>query len=556
MASFDSKIERNDVEAEISHSWGNKRAGWITFPVIAGAMVFMGVGGTGWMVNLIVFLIEKFNVNRIDAAQIFNVVNGCIGLLPVLAAIIADSFVGCFWVTSISSFIALMGTLLLSLTTTLAPLRPDPCVNKSSSCATPSNLQFGVLYAGIALATLGASGMRLTAVTLGADQFETQQDESTFFNWIFCVEFGALIIGSTVVVYIEDSVSWGIGFWLCVAANVIGLAIFLLGSRFYRRSKPRRSPFLSLARVFVASIWKRKITVTSNSDDYYYGTRQKQFFNRAALKTEGDVKADGSIEKKWRLCTVGEVEDLKTLVSALPLWSTSIFLATPMAAQSSMTILQALATDRHLGSHFEIPPGSVLVLTTVAAALSLAIIEHFLCPMWQKLIGSAPSLLQRIGVGHVLNVLGMVISALVESHRLQSAHSNNRSMPAPMSVLWLFPQLVVVGVGEAFHLPTQVTFYYQMFPRKFSNSATIMVTAVAGIACYLSVGLVDLARRHTGWLPENLNDGRLALVYWTLAGVGAVNFGYYCTIARFYREGDGTDSEKSAKANVACNEQE
>lgn len=68
----------------------------------------MGIGGTGWMVNLIVFLIEEFNVNSIDVAQIYNVVNGCMNFLPVLAAIISDSFLGSFWVTSISSSIALM----------------------------------------------------------------------------------------------------------------------------------------------------------------------------------------------------------------------------------------------------------------------------------------------------------------------------------------------------------------------------------------------------------------------------------------------------------------
>ncbi|XP_030546452.2 protein NRT1/ PTR FAMILY 2.3-like [Rhodamnia argentea] len=208
------------------------------------------------------------------------------------------------------------------------------------------------------------SGTRLTMVTLGANQFQTQQDQSTFINWILGFQFGSLIVGSTVIVYIEDSVSWGLGFWLCVAVNVIGLAIFLLGSRFYRHGKPRGSPFLTLARVVFASIRKRKITVTSDdADNYYYGQdrnseakvvlvqprKNLRFFNREALKTEGDAKSDGSEAKSRRLCTVGEVQDLKTPISVLPLWLTAIFLATPMAAQSSLTILQALATDRHLG---------------------------------------------------------------------------------------------------------------------------------------------------------------------------------------------------------------
>lgn len=76
--------------------------------IYTGAMVFMGVGRTGWLMSLTVFLIEEFNVKSIDAAQIFNIVNGCINFLPLLAAIVADSFLGCFWVASISSSIAAM----------------------------------------------------------------------------------------------------------------------------------------------------------------------------------------------------------------------------------------------------------------------------------------------------------------------------------------------------------------------------------------------------------------------------------------------------------------
>lgn len=68
----------------------------------------MGLAMTGWQSNLIVYLIDQFNIKQIDAAQIYNVVNGCMCLLPLVAAIVADSYFGCFPVASISSFISFL----------------------------------------------------------------------------------------------------------------------------------------------------------------------------------------------------------------------------------------------------------------------------------------------------------------------------------------------------------------------------------------------------------------------------------------------------------------
>lgn len=62
----------------------------------------------GWTSNLIVYLIKEFDMESIDAAQIYNLVNGAGSLIPVVAAIIADSFLGCFSIIWISSIISLL----------------------------------------------------------------------------------------------------------------------------------------------------------------------------------------------------------------------------------------------------------------------------------------------------------------------------------------------------------------------------------------------------------------------------------------------------------------
>lgn len=73
-----------------------------------GAMIGLTLGFGGCLANLIVYLIGEFNVKRIDAAQISNVVNGCTSLSPVIGAILADSFLGCLSVISISSLVSLL----------------------------------------------------------------------------------------------------------------------------------------------------------------------------------------------------------------------------------------------------------------------------------------------------------------------------------------------------------------------------------------------------------------------------------------------------------------
>ncbi|KAK6246955.1 hypothetical protein QUC31_018520 [Theobroma cacao] len=529
----------------------SKKGGLITLFFIAGTLSGVMLSGFGWLANLIVYLVEEFNVDSIDATQISNVVHGSINLIPILGAVIADSSLGTFSVVAISSFISSLGMILLTLTAKVGSLKPPPCETGSSLCQTPSKLQLTILYVSMAMASAGLGGSRYTLATMGANQLDKPKDKESFFNWFFFTIFASCIISSTALVYVEESISWGLGYGICSAANFIALAVFLAGYRFYRYDKPQGSPFTGLLRVAVAAVWKRKVELSARSDDYYHehdGTNKvmpatpKQsfgFLNRAALKTEGDIHSDGSIARPWKLCSLQQVEDLKTLIKLFPIWSSGIFLTTPIAIQSSITVIQALSMDRHLGSNFKIPAASIIVVILVSSSIFVALIDRFLLPTWQRLIGRPLTLLQRIGVGHVVNVLSMGISALVESKRLKTAHALHLEAQhgaiVPMLVWWLFPQLVVVGIGDAFHFPGHVALYYQEFPASLRSTATAMVSLVVGIAFYVSTALVDLIRNVTGWLPESINSGRLDNLYWILVTAGSLNFTYFLVCAKLYK---------------------
>ncbi|KAI3957006.1 hypothetical protein MKW92_043045 [Papaver armeniacum] len=548
--------EEEATEASSIHG-GRKRGGWITFPFITVAILALQVGSSGWSANLTVFLIGQFNFMSIKAAQVGNIVSGTSSFLPIFGAILADSFFGNFSVIAVSSLFSLMGLILFMFTVTVPSLRPQQCAanatgSSAGMCEAASTLQLAVLYTSITLSALGLGGSRFTVATMGADQFEKPKDQECFFNWHFFNFYVGLIIGVVGIVYIQDNIGWDWGVGLCLAVNILGLITFLVGKRYYRQVKTQGNPYKSLARVVVATILKRNVSISSASETFYHGfsdgvsvksfsspTSSFRFLNRAALKVDGDTNEDGSIAKEWRLCTVQQVEDFKTVIRIIPLWFSSFFLSTQIGIQSSLAVLQALRMDRHIGTHnFKIPAGSFLVFTLVATAISLTLIDRFLVPTYQKFIRRPLTPLQRIGVGHVLTVVSMAASAIVERKRLSIVWSDqltSSTTAVTMSALWLVIPLTLVGVGDAFHFPGQVALYYQEFPVSLHSTSTAMISLLVAVGFYLSTAMIDLVQRITGWLPNNINQGRLDNMFWLLVVIGVINFGYFIVCSLLYK---------------------
>lgn len=264
-----------------------------------------------------------------------------------------------------------------------------------------------------------------------------------------------------------------------------------------------------------------------------------RFLNRAALKTEDDLNhKDRSVNNTWTLCSVQEVEDFKAILRLVPLWVAIIFVSTPMVMQTSLMVLQALVTDRGLGPHFKVPAGSLQVIIMTSASIFIIINNWLVYPMYQKLTRKRLTPLQKVGIGQVLTVLSMAVSAVVEAKRLKTVENNGH----PMSVLWLFPPLVIVGIGEAFQFPGNIELFYREFPESLRNTATSLTSLVIGISFYLSTAMIDLIQRTTKWLPNDINSGRVDKVYWVLVVGGVLNFGYFLVCSWFYEysnlEGD------------------
>nr|CAB3461808.1 unnamed protein product [Digitaria exilis] len=516
----------------------NNRGGWVTFPFLA--MLGLGVARGGATSNFVVYLVKKYNVPRVDAAQISSIALGCLSLAPVGGAIVADAFFGCYPVVAVSMAFSVLAMVMFTLTASLPGLRPVACQPGASPCEPASTAQMAALYAAVFMLCVSAGGARFNQATLGASQFDAAADRDVLFNWYFVFFYASSVVGSTAVVYVQDNVSWALGYAISGG-----------------------SPFTALARVAVATARKWKVNLATSEEllRVYHGRRSADkdgdvsdasslaapsdsfsFLNRAALITDGDVPpADGSMVRPWRICTVQEVEDFKTVVRILPLWTTSIVLSVAFGTQINFTVLQGLAMDRALG-RFTVPAGSMSVVILMSIVISLVLLDRALLPLWRRLTGGhrTPTPLQRIGAGHVVAILSLAASAYVERHRMATvrAHGEEGRHPSwvsPLSAMWLVLPLALAGAWEALYFPGGVTLYYEEFPPSLKNTSTGMVAVVIALGFYLSTALVGVVRRTTAWLPNNMNASRLENLYWLLTVMAAVNFVYYLLCAKLYK---------------------
>ncbi|KAK6274942.1 hypothetical protein POUND7_004651 [Theobroma cacao] len=376
---------------------------------------------------------------------------------------------------------------------------------------------------------------------------------TNFFNWFFFfINIGSL--GSvTILVYIQDNLGREWGYGICACAIVIGLVVFLSGTRRYRFKKLVGSPLTQIAAVFVAAWKKRHLELPSdpsllfNIDDAAEGLKKKQklphskqfrFLDRAAIQDSSAPEAN-----KWNLATLTDVEEVKLVIRMLPIWATTIIFWTVYAQMTTFSVSQATTMDRHIGI-FQIPPASLTVFFVASILVTVPIYDRLIAPIARKVLKNPQGLtpLQRIGVGLVLSIIAMIAAAMTEIKRLRVARShgltNDRAVEIPLSVFWLVPQFLFVGAGEAFTYIGQLDFFLRECPKGMKTMSTGLFLSTLSLGFFVSSLLVTIVHKVTGnkkpWLPDNLNQGRLYDFYWLLAILSSLNLAIYLVFAKWY----------------------
>ncbi|CAN6338907.1 unnamed protein product [Urochloa humidicola] len=522
--------------------------GWKAMPYVIGNETCEKLGTIGTTANLLVYLKTVYGMQSASAATLLNLWSGAFNLAPVLGAFLSDSYLGRYATIALASVATLAGMIILTLTAAVPSLHPH-------GGAGPSAAHMAVLLVSFTLFAVGAGGIRPCNLAFGADQFDPRTPAGrrgidSFFNWYYFTFTIAMMVSATVIIYLQSNVSWALG--LAVPATLMGLscALFFMGSRLYVRVRPEGSPFTSFAQVVVAAHRKRRLPKPSPEQLFdpphksslvakIAYTDQFVCLDKAALVVVGVGEEDEIIQDQdpWRLCTLQQVEEVKCVARLIPVWSAGIVYYIVLTNLWNYNVLQAMQTDRHVGSSgFQIPAGSLVVFNMLALTLWIPIYDSLVVPALQRVTKreGGISQLQRIGTGIAISIATMLLAAAVERRRRKVGGDST-------SCFVLVPQQVLAGLSEAFAVIGQVDLYYKQFPENMRSVAGAMLSLGFAIASFASGLMVTVVHQRTGthgrpdWLAQDLNQGRLDLYYLLIAAMAAVNLVYFVVCARWYR---------------------
>ncbi|XP_016439915.1 protein NRT1/ PTR FAMILY 8.1-like [Nicotiana tabacum] len=559
MAEDDKYVKDGTVDYRNNPAIKKETGTWRACPYILGNECCERLAYYGINTNLVNYL--KFQMNESSVVAVNNVTNwsGTCYVTPLLGAFLADAYLGRYWTIAAFSIIYVFGMTVLTLSASVHGLKP-PC-DDNNTCH-PKGIQIGIFYLGLYLIALGTGGIKPCVSSFGADQFDDSDEtekkkKSSFFNWFyFSINIGALV-ASTVLVWIQTNVGWGWGFGIPAVAMAVAVVSFFSGTRLYRNQKPGGSPLTRIFQVIVASFRKFKVKIprdssllyeTADEESAVQGSRkldhteQLSFFDKAAVETQSD-KIKGSVNP-WSLCTVTQVEELKSIIRLLPIWATGIIFSSVYSQMGTLFVLQGNTMDLHMTNSFEIPSASLSLFDTISVIFWVPVYDRVIVALARKFTGHKNGFtqLQRIAIGLVISIFAMLIAGTLEMVRLRTVGEHNyyEMKHIPMSIFWQVPQYFVIGCAEVFTFIGQLEFFYEQAPdamRSLCSALSLITTALGNYLSTLLVNIVtDMSTRNGGhgWIPDNLNYGHLHYFFWLLAVLSVLNFGFFLFVAKFY----------------------
>jgi peptide/histidine transporter 3/4 len=240
--------------------------------------------------------------------------------------------------------------------------------------------------------------------------------------------------------------------------------------------------------------------------------------DKAAIITDEDLDHDGNLP--WRLCTVTQVEELKTLLRLIPIWLTSaVYFVANTQAQTTF-VQQGTKT----GSR--IPAASLTSVETVLVAV---------CAVLYNRTAGRLTPLQLMGLGHATAAVAVAVAACTEARRLRMAEDGQL-----MGIAWLLPQYVVMAVSDASLSVGQLEFFYDQSPETMKGVSTAFYFVSLSLGNLINSLLVTLVASVTsaggrmGWFPPELDDGHLDYYFVLVVIVTLVNFAVFVALANNY----------------------
>ncbi|XP_062113154.1 protein NRT1/ PTR FAMILY 8.3-like [Humulus lupulus] len=555
------------VDAKGKRAVKQNTGNWKACCFIIGAECCESLAFFGISSNLVTYLTKELHQANVDAAKTVSIWQGTTFLTPLIGAIVADAYLGKYWTIVVSSIIYFIGLCALTLSASITPaLGPDKC--EGPWCLSSANaFQSATFLCGLYLVALGTGGIKPCVSPFGGDQFDDTDPKErakkrSFFNWFYFTICIGVFISKTFVAWIQNNVGWSLGFGIPALFMGIAITCFLFGTPFYRFQKPRGSPITRMCQVLVASCRKWNLEVPKDTTALFYETQENnsgmeggcnklehtnslRFLDKAAVMSGSEIGNSGNSLNLWRLCSVNQVEELKSLICLLPILATGIVFSVDVAQISTTMLEQGMTMDSTIGS-LTIPPAALSTCSVVVILLVIPMYDRVLVPIVRRFTGNEKGFteLQRIGIGLFISVLSMSAAAAVEMYRLYLAKElglADKKVIVPLSILWQIPQYVLVGTAEVFTSIGQIEFFYEESPSTMRSLCKALMLLTLSLGNYLSSFILTMVTYFStrggkvGWLPDNLNEGHLDYFFWFLAALSFLNWLVYMVFAMKFK---------------------
>ncbi|KAG8071985.1 hypothetical protein GUJ93_ZPchr0006g43358 [Zizania palustris] len=543
--------EVQDDSLEVPLLKDKKRSGSKAPAVILGFECLESTAFNGISTNLVVYLETVLHGSNLASASNVTTWIGTSYLTPIFGAIIADSFLGNYNTILVSLAVYLLGMMLVTFSAFL-PTTALCAAAAGASCSTGAAAQV-VAFVGLYLVAVGSGGVRSSLLPFGAEQFDDdntadRESKTSFFSWFYlCVDFGPIVSG-VFLVWIQQNVSWGLGFGIATACIALAFAAFVLATPMYKRRVPTGTPLKSLCQVVVAAFSKVGMKLPADAELLYEvsdkvdsqpkiaHTSEFTFLDKAAVISEGDLEERQEAARSWKLCTVTQVEELKILIRLLPIWATSIIVSSAYSQMNTTFIQQGSAMDMNIFS-VPIAAASLSSFEVLCVLTWVLLYSKVIVPALRGFSGVAgePSQLQRMGAGRLLMALTMAVAALVEMKRL-SAAANGEAI----NIAWQLPQYFFLAGAEVFCYIAQLEFFFGEAPDTMKSTCTSLALLTIALGSYMSSIIYAIVEAFTatagtpGWISDDLNQGHLDYFFWMMAAMCTLNFVVYSAFAKNY----------------------
>ncbi|XP_074276551.1 protein NRT1/ PTR FAMILY 5.1 [Silene latifolia] len=500
-------------------------------------MAFYGIAS-----NLVVYVTTQLHEDTVSSVRNVNNWNGVVWMTPILGAYLADSYLGRYWTFTISSLIYVLGMLFLTTVVSLKSLKPrctnNTCNNEGSSS------KIAMFYVALYVIALGAGGTKPNISTFGADQFdeldphEKKLKVSLFNWWFFCAFLGGLF-ATLALVYIQENLGWGLGYGIPTIGLLLSLIVFYLGTPIYRhKARNLKSPTTDVFRVIFTAMANWRLKVLENPND-------KQLENRNTARFRFLEKASVEEGSTRPPCTKAQVEKSKQVCGMIMIWLVLLIPSTIWAQINTLFVKQGTTLNRHIGPNFQVPAASLGSFVTLSMLLTLPIYDLYFVPMMRSRTGNPRgiTLLQRIGIGCIIQVLAIAVAYTVEMHRMhviKVEHVLGSKSLVPMSIFLLMPQYALIGVADVFNSIGLLEFFYDQSPDDMQSLGTTFFTSAIGVGNFFNSFLVTMVVKITGrnggksWIGNNLNDCHLDYYYLFLFVLALLNMGAFWWASSVY----------------------